>query len=242
MKKNILGVLVNSGSEDEYIRMLLNDIESDKSGYVCFTNVHMLIEAHDNQEFKKVVNKANYAFPDGFPIAKSFRFLHSIKQERIAGMDFLPRFLAVCNTHKLRVAFIGSTDKILESTQKKICKVFPLITLTQLVSPPFGKKWDNEGYVKALNESKTQVVFVALGCPKQEIWMDTHTSRINAFMFGIGGALPTYVGEIERAPGFMSRFGFEWLYRLFKEPKRLFKRYFYTNTKFIYLLVKEILK
>lgn len=242
MKKRIICIDVNHGDEDNYFSLLTESIRRKRTGYVCFSNVHMLIEAYDDEQFANVVNNATYAFPDGYPIAKSFKYLYGIRQQRIAGMDFLPKFLELCNTHRLRVAFIGSTDEVLDSTRKKISTELQSIKLTQLISPPFGKPWDNLAYIKSLNESKTQVVFVALGCPKQENWMYSHSSKINALMFGIGGALPTYVGEIERAPNYMSHFGFEWLYRLYKEPKRLIRRYLYTNTKFIYLLFKEILK
>ena len=89
---------------------------------------------------------------------------------------------------------------------------------------------------------KVLLIFVALGCPKQERWMHENFQNTTAMLFGIGGALPTYVGTISRAPEWMRRYGLEWFYRLYKEPRRMFKRYFYTNTKFLYLLFMEILK
>lgn len=242
MKKRIISIDVNQGPRDRYFEKLHDDIRNRKSGYVCFSNVHMLIEAYDDPAFARVVNEARYAFPDGFPIAKSFRILHGQPQERIAGMDFFPDFLEHCNRNRYRVAILGSTDEILERAREKIEQELPEVVLTALISPPFGKPWDNPGYVERLKATATQVVFVALGCPKQEKWMHAHSDGLPALMFGIGGALPTYVGAVNRAPACMRDFGLEWLYRLYKEPRRMFKRYLYTNTKFLYLLLRQSLK
>lgn len=241
MRHKIICIKVNAGSKSEFIRQFQEDIDQRRPRYVCFSNVHMLIEAYDNSEFARIVNESDYALPDGFPIAKSFQLLYGIKQKRIAGMDFLPVFLDYCNQNKYRVAFVGSTKEILEKTKQKITAELPGIFLTHLISPPFGSSWNNEDYVRRLNESGTQVVFVALGCPKQEKWMHSQKEAVNGIMFGIGGALPTYVGAIKRAPDWMIRMGLEWFYRLYKEPRRMFRRYFYTNTKFLYLLAKEYL-
>ncbi len=239
MKKRIISIDVNQGSEKEYFRILTEKIHQKSNGYVCFSNVHMLIEAYDDKQFAEVVNSATYAFPDGFPIAKSFKILYGKSQERIAGMDFLPKFLAVCNREKFKVGFIGSTDEVLAEVQEKISTSLPDVELTVLISPPFGQQWNNQAYIEQINRTGTDLVFVALGCPKQERWMHQHYQQTNAMLFGIGGALPTYTGLIKRAPQWMARYGFEWLYRLIKEPKRMFKRYFYTNTKFLYLLTRE---
>ncbi len=93
--------------------------------------------------------------------------------------------------------------------------------------------------IDKINSSGTHIVFVALGCPKQERWMAKMKGRINACMVGIGGALPVMVGLQKRAPIWMQKIGLEWFFRLLQEPRRLFKRYFITNSLFIYLFLKE---
>ena len=242
MKKRIISIDVNCGSEQDYFERITKDIQNKKRGYVCFSNVHMLIEAYDDKDFATVVNSARYAFPDGFPIAKSFGILYNKKQLRIAGMDFLPNYLQVCNREGFKVAFVGSTNEILELVREKIRRELPRVEVSALISPPFGQKWDNEAYIEQINKLNTDLVFVALGCPKQERWMHQNYMHTSAMLFGIGGALPTYVGTISRAPEWMCRMGLEWLYRLYKEPRRMFKRYLYTNSKFIYLLSREIFR
>ena len=233
MKKKILRSNITQGSRDEHLPELVRLARERSSAYVCMVNVHMLIEAYNSDEFQQVVNEATYAFPDGAPVAKMFKRVYGVQQERIAGMDFFPHFLEVCNRNNFKVALIGSTDEVLSKIRKKISSELTHVEITCAISPPFGQPWDNEAYIKTINESETNAVFVALGCPKQEKWMNQFTDRIKAPLFGVGGAFPVYVGEIKRAPRWMQNTGLEWLYRLLQEPKRMFKRYFYTNSYFI---------
>ena len=123
----------------------------------------------------------------------------------------------------------------------KIKKDLPNIEVTHKISPPFKQKWDNESYINSFNASNTNIVFVALGCPLQEKWMFEHYKKINSVLLGVGGAFPVYAGEVSRAPKWMSNNSLEWLYRLIKEPKRMWKRYFYTNTVFLKLLIQRLI-
>ena len=241
MKKRIISLDINQGSKEYYENDIVNLIDSKQGGYACFSNVHMLIEAYDDEKFKNIVNNATYAFPDGMPIAKCFKFLHKINQPRIAGMDFLPDFLKICDKKKYTIAVVGSTVDVLNRFKLKLEKDHSGIIISTLISPPFGEEWDNESYIKQINEGNTDVVFVALGCPKQEKWMYYNHSKMKSVLFGIGGALPTYVGDVKRAPHIVQKYGFEWLYRLSQEPKRMARRYFYTNSKFLFLLFKTLI-
>jgi len=241
-KRRIISLDINQGSKQYYEKEIISLIESKKSAYACFSNVHMLIEAHDSKEFQNVVNSATFAFPDGLPIAKSFKYLYKIDQPRIAGMDFLPDFIEICNKKKYTIAVVGSTIDVLNKFEEKLNKEHSNIKISALISPPFGETWNNADYIKKINDGNTNAVFVALGCPKQEKWMYNHYAQIQAVLFGIGGALPTYVGDVKRAPKVFQKYGFEWLYRLLQEPRRMAKRYFYTNSKFLYLLFKAWIK
>jgi N-acetylglucosaminyldiphosphoundecaprenol N-acetyl-beta-D-mannosaminyltransferase len=240
MKRKIITSQISQGSLAGHLPAIIKLATARAPSYCCFTNVHMLIEAFDDAKFNTVVNSATYAFPDGAPVAKMFQKVYGIDQERIAGMDFLPYFIKMCDEHALKVAFVGSTDSVLEKIKSKIASEYKNITITALISPPFGKPWDNEAYINTINTTETNVVFVGLGCPKQEKWMNKHSARINAILFGLGGAFPVYVDEIKRAPSWMRNNSLEWLYRLLMEPRRMFKRYYYTNTKFLRLARKQI--
>lgn len=241
MKKLILKTKVSHGSLESYVPQILSLAKTHTSSYACFMNVHMAIEAVDNPDFKEVVNEADFAFPDGVPIAKLLQFKYSVSQDRIAGMDMLPYLLRLSNLHHLNVGFIGSTEEVLDIITEKVTQEHPNVSVTAAISPPFGKLWDNEAYAQLFNSTNTHFIFVAFGCPKQEVWMHSQKGLINALMFGVGGAFPVYANLVQRAPKWMQRYGLEWVYRLSQEPQRLFKRYFYTNSKFLLLSIKDII-
>jgi N-acetylglucosaminyldiphosphoundecaprenol N-acetyl-beta-D-mannosaminyltransferase len=212
--------------------------KSRRSGYICFANVHMTIEAYNNKNFADQVNNATLVLADGVPLVKTLNFFYGHVQERVAGMDVLPDVIALAEKNDLKIFFFGTTPDLLEKIKTKVEKEFPRVNIVGLLSPPFEKRLDSPEYIDLINNSGAHMVFVALGCPKQEKWMADHFEKINALLLGVGGAFPVYAGVTRRAPAFMRDWGLEWLYRLYQEPKRLFKRYLKTNSLFIYLVLK----
>ncbi len=214
---------------------------SHNSSYVCVANVHMTIEAFKNKGFSDIVNQADLVTPDGMPLVWALRLLYGIKQERAAGMDLLPSLLEKAEETQLGVYFYGGTPELQARTEDFVSRQYPNIKNKHFESPPFRPLTEHEEMecINRINASGAHLVFVALGCPKQEKWMAHMKGKINACMVGIGGALPVLVGMQKRAPKFMQKYGFEWLYRLVQEPRRLFKRYLYTNSLFVLLLLKQ---
>ena len=204
----------------------------------------MTIETHNDSSFAEIVNKADLITPDGMPLVWALRLLYGIKQERIAGMDLLPKLLKAAEAENLAVYFYGGTEEMMGQTEGFVKIHYPQLKNVSFESPPFRPlSTQEEGEcIDRINASGANLVLVALGCPKQEKWMAQMKGEINACMVGIGGALPVLVGMQKRAPKWMQKAGCEWLYRLIQEPKRLFKRYLVTNSLFILLLVKQYLE
>jgi N-acetylglucosaminyldiphosphoundecaprenol N-acetyl-beta-D-mannosaminyltransferase len=121
---------------------------------------------------------------------------------------------------------------------------YPKTIIAGAMSPPFRllEEWELNEHISLINQSKPHFVFVSLGCPKQEKWMADNFKKINAVLLGVGAAFEIMAGMKKRAPKWMQDLSLEWLYRLIQEPRRLFKRYFVTNSFFIYLLIKAIYK
>jgi len=243
-KKRLLSIDVSSGSYNEFIDAILKYAMERVSSYVCVANVHMLVEAHNTPEFAKVVNQADIVTPDGMPLAQGFKYKYNLKQDRVDGMSLLPALLSECEKSKLSVYFYGGDQKVLNTAEAYIREAYPNLKIAGLHSPPFrqltaAEKLEDEQRIK---DSEANLVFVALGCPKQEMWMAEMKGKVPALMIGIGGALPVFTGAQKRAPKWMQDNSLEWLYRLMQEPKRLFKRYLTTNSKFLYLLAKDKLK
>jgi len=214
----------------------------NQSSYVCVANVHMVIEAYLNNDFCEIVNSADIATPDGMPLAKAIKWLYGIDQDRIAGMDLMPDLMKECESKNLSIYLYGSTNDVLEKIILKAKQEFPNLKM-DFYSPPFKELTIDEknAILEEINQKKPNFVFVALGCPKQEKWMAEHKGKINSCMIGLGGAFEVYAEVKDRAPKWMQDNSLEWLYRLVQDPKRLWKRYFKTNSIFIWLLFKQFL-
>lgn len=213
-----------------------------KPSYVCFANVHMVIEAYQDRQFAKDVNSATLVLPDGMPLVKTLKWFYGIEQDRVAGMDVMPDLIRIASNNNLKLFFFGTTPELLEKIRLKIEQDFPKSDIVGLFSPPFNEPLNNDLYIEMINSSGANLVFVALGCPKQEKWMAQNSSKINAMLLGVGGAFPVFAGVASRAPLFMQNTGLEWVYRLYQEPKRLFKRYLFTNSIFLFLVLKTKIK
>ena len=242
-KKRIVSLQISTGKYREFVAEIINLAKKKNSSSVCVSNVHMNIEGHWDKEFASIVSSSDLITPDGMPIAKALFLIYGIKQERVAGMDLLPDLLREAENKRLSVFFYGGTQKMLDNTKEYVLENFPKLTEHHYLSPPFRPLniQEEREIIDKINSCNANLVFVALGCPKQEKWMASMKGKINACMIGIGGALPVMIGMQKRAPRWMQKMSLEWFYRLIQEPRRLFKRYFLTNTLFIFLLIKQLI-
>jgi N-acetylglucosaminyldiphosphoundecaprenol N-acetyl-beta-D-mannosaminyltransferase len=240
---SIFSIKINQGKFNDFVNEIAGQYKGT-SFYVCVANVHMLIEAYRDNEFANVVNNANLVTPDGKPLTWALKILYGFSQERVCGMDLLHPLLESASEKELPVFFYGGTPGLLSKTKEFIDTRYKKLKVCGFLSPPFRNLTleEEDNVVNEINNSGARIVLVVLGCPKLEKWMAKMKGRINAVMIGIGGALPVFIGLQKRAPVWMQEIGFEWLFRLLLEPRRLFKRYLVTNTVFVFLLLFELLK
>jgi len=209
--------------------------QGHESRYVCLCNVHAAVTATRDEKFRNAVADADLVLPDGAPIAWMLRQLGAITQPKISGPDLMWEYLAAEELKKGRIYLYGGCEQSLHLLCDRIQKSFPLVQIVGAYSPPFREltTQEDEDAVKALNQTAPDVVFVGLGCPKQELWMAAHRGRVQAVMIGVGAAFDYHAQTLRRAPLWMQNCGFEWLYRLVVEPRRLWKRYLVTNSVFL---------
>ncbi len=216
-----------------------------ESRYVCICNVHSVVSASQDADFEKVVNQADMATPDGAPVAWMLRRLGYPTQPRINGPDLMWKYCeqAAGRADAASTYLFGSTPETLNILQKELLRAFPGLRIAGAHSPPFRPPTpeEDDAIVRAINDSGAGVVFVSLGCPKQEKWMAAHRGRIDAVMIGVGAAFDFHAGTVVRAPLWMQKSGLEWLHRLASEPRRLWKRYLVTNTLFIVGAARQLL-
>lgn len=241
--QSVLGALIDAVSWDEALQRILRWGAAHESRYVCICNVHSVVTTTRDAEFKQVVNQADMATPDGAPIAWALRRFGFHGQPRVNGPDLMRLYLAEAEAVGQTVYFYGSTDATLAKLHSALLAQFPDLRIGGMHSPPFRTLTaeEDEQEVAMINRSGAHVVFVGLGCPKQEKWMASHRGRINAVMIGVGAAFDYHAGTIRRAPLWWQNNGLEWLYRLCCEPKRLMKRYLVTNTLFIIGFTRQLI-
>ncbi|AUD06187.1 WecB/TagA/CpsF family glycosyltransferase [Spirosoma pollinicola] len=242
--KVVIGLQVTGLSYREFIQDVLRVAQQRKPAYACFANVHMLVEAAHDKTFASLVNKATWVTPDGVPLLWALRAFHGMRQERITGLDVLPTLLQEAAQTQLPVYIYGSTTEVLRRCKAFCAENYPGLRLVGMHSPPFRPLSDQEEthVINDITSSGAALVFVALGCPKQEKWMAALSDRIPAVLLGIGGALPVLVGEQKRAPRWMQKHGLEWLFRFAQEPRRLLGRYVSTNLWFIYYFFRQLIR
>jgi N-acetylglucosaminyldiphosphoundecaprenol N-acetyl-beta-D-mannosaminyltransferase len=218
------------------ISKIIGFSQSDQSHYVCFANVHMLWEAHRKPKFQKILKEADLVCPDGKPVSLFMKYHYGQQQERICGMDLFPEVLREAANHDIKVFFYGSTCRVLDKISRKARQDFPGLQIVGAYSPPFRplSKREDASVIDMINASDADLVCISLGCPKQERWMYEHLHQLNACMLGLGQAFLTYSGLEKRLPPWARKLSLEWLYRLYLEPGRLWKRYLYGNSWFLY--------
>lgn len=227
----------------EALDRLLGWAQARESRQVAMCNVHVVVSASRDAAYRDVINGSDMAMPDGAPVAWMLRRLGFAGQSRISGPDLMWTLCAKCAEEGMPVYFYGSTKATLAALNTRLRASCSGLLIAGLESPPFRSltKDEDEAAVADINASLAGIVFVGLGCPKQERWMAEHRGKVNAVMIGVGAAFDFHAGVVKRAPKWMQDNGLEWLHRLASEPRRLWKRYLVTNTLFILGAVRQLL-
>jgi len=213
------------------------------SSYVCIANVHTLMETYDSPDFRRVVNEADLVTPDGMPLVWIMRWKGAKHQERVYGPTLMLHVLDVASKENIPVGFYGGTQEVLDALIKRMQARFERLNVAFFQSPPFRELSPEEDaeIVERINRSGTRILFVGLGCPKQETWMARHRDKVQAVMLGVGAAFDFHAGLKPQAPAWLQKLGLEWLFRLLTEPRRLWKRYLYHNPRFVVLAIADLL-
>lgn len=224
------------------IDLIMDWARARASKVVCVANVHMLVEAHRKPSFAAVLKSADLVTPDGMPLVWMLKLMGASGQNRVAGFDVVMELCRRASEQRVGVFFLGSEPAILDNMRVRLDREFPNLPIVGMEPLPFRPmtQAEDEAIVRQINESGAGIVFLSLGCPKQEAWMAEHHDRIQAVMLGVGGVFPVYAGNQQLAPAAIRRLGLEWLYRLIQEPRRLFWRYASTNPVFVWLAIEQL--
>ncbi|KAB2880954.1 WecB/TagA/CpsF family glycosyltransferase [bacterium] len=241
--RSILGMRVDFTTYRQAVDTIFRLILNEKKTYVCVANVHMVMEAYDNSEFQQIINHAGLVTPDGVPLVWVLKLLGIKNAERVYG----PRLtMELCNEaarRRIPVGFYGGTHEVLQSMTDQLKKSLPSLKVVYKFSPPFRPLTHDEETLVAqdVTESGVKLLFVGLGCPKQEKWMAVHTESFPAVLIGVGAAFDFIAKKKPQAPEWLQLIGMEWMFRLISEPRRLWKRYLYHNPRFVLFFLLQLI-
>ena len=244
-KRNVLGVFVNVIDYQTTVESVIHAARNKQPYAVTALAVHGLMTGVLDAEQRYRLNSLNLVVPDGQPVRWALNKLFNAGlYDRVYG----PRLtLAVCERaekDRLPVFFYGGTQEILSGLQRKLLERFPQLLIAGTQASKFRSlsAIEKTGLVNEIRESGAAIVFVGLGCPRQEVWAYEYRERVNAPLLAVGAAFPFVAGTLRQAPAWMQERGLEWLYRLLIEPRRLWKRYLFLNPLFVFLLLLQRLK
>ena len=216
-----------------------------QGAYVCVSNVHMCMEVLDSAHFRALVNNADLVIPDGKPISWAQQLLGYKDAQQVRGEDIMHALCEKSDKGSFNIGLYGgSSESLLEVVKEKLSITHPNINITFGYSPPFRPltAQEDEKLIKEINDSNVNVLFVGIGCPKQERWMAAHKEHLNCVMLGVGAAFDFIAGSQKHAPRWIQKIGMEWAFRLSCEPKRLWKRYLKQNPRFMYHFFKQYIR
>lgn len=242
-KSEILAMQVDVTSFDSAVNDILLFTDAKKASYVCIANVHMCMEVYDCEQFRKIVNSANLVLADGRPIYWAQKLLGYKQAKQIRGQDLMTELCHHSELLNLRIGLYGGHNKeILDKVTTELVKLFPQINISYQYSPPHRVLSDNENnsVIDEIEQANVDILFVGIGCPKQERWMAKNVNNLSCVQIGVGAAFDFIAGEKKHAPKWLQRIGLEWLFRLLNEPKRLALRYLKQNPRFVYYFVKKL--
>ena len=238
---NIIGVPISAVNMESCVQNIFEDFENTRGKYICVSNVHTTVMAHDNPDYYRVQSDSFMSIPDGKPLSVVGKKKYH-DMDRVTGPDLMRRIIEESKKRQIRHFFYGNNKDNLDKLIKTIHQNYPWLIVCGYEPSVFRDMTEQEetDLAERINQTKPDFVWVALGAPRQEYFCSRMKDRINGLMVGVGGAFNVLAGIIPEAPIWMQKLSLEWFYRFLQEPKRLFKRYAVTNTKFIwYLLTKR---
>jgi N-acetylglucosaminyldiphosphoundecaprenol N-acetyl-beta-D-mannosaminyltransferase len=238
----ILGVRIDATSYDDAVGRVLAWASRRESRAVAIATVNNVMEAQDDPGFANVMRACDLVTPDGMPLVWGLRALGVRDATRVYGPNLMPKVLAAAAEAGVPVGFYGGTEDVLRRMLDRIAVQLPSLQVPFAFSPPFRTPTDAEDAdtVQRLAASGCRVLFVGIGCPKQERWMVEHRPNLEVVMLGVGAAFDFYAGSKRQAPVWMQSAGLEWVFRLATEPRRQWKRYLRHNPRFVAMFGRQL--
>ncbi|MEQ8824550.1 MAG: WecB/TagA/CpsF family glycosyltransferase [Filomicrobium sp.] len=242
----VLGMRLDHIQIDQFVRQFVDAAAEGNALYCCVPDVSQCLICYDSDEHRAIVNGADYVISDSTVLQTARALRCGVKpMKTVLGYEMTLKLCAKAEADGVPIALVGGRDDaVLDRIKAGLLERFPGLQIVYAYSPPFRELSPDEeaAMLERIRSSGAQLLFVGLGCPKQERWMGRYHPQIQAALIGVGAAFDTIGGITSPSPQIVHRLGFEWLFRLCKEPRRLYKRYLFSAPRFVYLLTADWLK
>ncbi len=236
---NILNCQIDSLTMKETVHIIDRSIAEKRHLHHVVVNAAKIVYMQNNKELHNSVVSSDIINADGQAIVWASKFLGQPLQERVSGIDLMQNLVKLSSDKKYKIFFFGAKEEIVSTVVKKYAAMYGSEIIAGYRNGYFRKE-DEEDIARQIADSGAQILFVAISSPTKEIFLNHYKHIINTpFVMGVGGSFDVVAGKVSRAPLWMQEYGLEWFFRFLQEPKRMWKRYLYTNTMFIYLVLKE---
>lgn len=236
----IFGVPISLIEFNTAVKLVESLIQKRKSKFVALANVNTLNYAYQNKKYRQILQSADLVLRDGTGVKWAAKKMGADPKYNFVGTDFIPDFCRITADKKFKLYLLGARPGIAEAAAKALCRIAPGTIITGYHHGYFDKRKEQD-IIKQINNSAPDICLIAFGNPKQEIWISENLENFNIpVCIGVGALFDYLSGRIKRAPKWMLDAGIEWLFRLFFEPERLWKRYLIGNPKFIFRIYQEI--
>jgi N-acetylglucosaminyldiphosphoundecaprenol N-acetyl-beta-D-mannosaminyltransferase len=244
VSRHIVDMRVDATSYEDAARRVVEWAKAGLTRYVCVASVNNVMHARDDSDYLDMMNSADLVTPDGMPLVWGLKLLGVDHATRTYGPTLTPLVCELAAREGIPVGFYGGTPEVLERLHANLLEMHPSLDIAYSWPPPFRPLTpeEDERVTSEIRASGARIVFVGLGTPKQEQWMVDKRDKLTAVMLGVGAAFDFIAGNKSQAPAVMQRLGLEWLFRLVTEPRRLWRRYLYSNPRFIGLFAAQLLR
>lgn len=231
---DIIGVPITATNMDDFVALLKEALGYFKGNYICVSNVHTCVMAHDDPDYWSVQADSIASLPDGKPLSVIGRRRFP-SMDRVTGPDLMREMFKLSKEMGWSHYFYGTDQRCLDELKVTLSKQYPWLKIAGMEPSLFRplSADEEDSVIDSINDSGADFAWIALGAPRQEVFCHKLHERIRPVMIGVGGAFNVLAGIVPEAPRWMQNLSLEWLYRLMQEPRRLFKRYLVTNTKFL---------
>jgi len=235
----VLGCPISKLSLEDFVALAERFVSSGKPHYIAVVNVAKIVKMRSDKELEQSIHAAHLIGADGVPLVWASRILGNPLPGRVNGTDLMYRLLERANEKGYRIFFFGAKEEILRRVVERVRTEYPGAKIAGFRHGYFSPT-DESTIVNKIRAGKADILFIGFGTPKKELWVNRYLNAMGVpVVHGVGGSFDVLAGVIPRAPLWMQRNGLEWLYRFLREPQRMWRRYLFTNTLFIMLLVKE---